>query len=309
MKSNFSYTKSNLLKNFLVIFSFSVFSTAVLAEDEVYIAEIKDNKIVSVDNVSQRQGYDNQPHFTADSKSLLFTAMYEVATVDGKASQQTDSLHFDLTSKKLSNLTSTTASEYSPTITPDGEHFSVIRVGDDGRQLLWQYPYSAVETKKELVGESLIPTVFDVGYHVWLNSDELLLFVLGEPMTLQRVQLSTAKSQQVDTDIGRTLRKLPNKNLYSYTKAVGDEWQLKLYNPADKTVSSSVILPAKNMYYAWHQNGALLSADKAIVMINELDDGDKWQPFIDFSMHCKGDITRMVMSNNASYLAFVCATK
>ncbi|WNC73671.1 hypothetical protein RGQ13_06680 [Thalassotalea psychrophila] len=309
MKFNYLDTKPNLFKNFLAIFAFSAFSTVVVAEDEVYIAEIKGDKVVSVTNVSQRQGYDNQPHFTADSKSLLYTAMYEVTNSDGKASQQTDSLHFDLTSKKISNITSTAASEYSPTITPDGEHFSVIRVGDDGRQLLWQYPYTVQETNKELVGKPLIPTVFDVGYHVWLNSDELLLFVLGQPMTLQRVQLSTAKSQQVDTNIGRTLRKLPNENLYSYTKAVIDEWQLKLYNPEDKTVKSSVILPAKNMYYAWHQSGDLLSADKALVMRHNLEQGSKWKSFFDFSNDCKGDITRMVMSNDSKYLAFVCATK
>ncbi|WNC67273.1 hypothetical protein RI845_12165 [Thalassotalea nanhaiensis] len=306
---NSPYTKSHFLKSLFTILSINLFSSAAFAEDEVYVAEIKDNKLVSIENISQRQGYDNQPHFTADSNSLLFTAMYEVKGADGKATQQTDSLHFDLTTKKTSNLTSSAASEYSPTITPDGKHFSVIRVGDDGKQLLWQYPYSPQETKNELVGESLIPSVFDVGYHVWLNSDELLLFVLGDPMTLQRVQLSTGKTQPVDINIGRTLRKVPNENLYSYTKADGKQWQLKLYNPADKTVETSVTLPANNMYYAWHQSGALLSADKAIVMKNELDEEGKWQPFLDFSSNCKGDITRMVMSENSVYLAFVCATK
>lgn len=309
MKFNYPFTKTNSVKNLLGIFTFTVFSSVVYAEDEVYIAKIKDNKIVSVDNISQRQGYDNQPHFTADGKHLLFTAMYEVATSDGKMSQQTDSLRFDLASKKLSNLTSTTASEYSPTITPDSEHFSVIRVGEDGRQLLWKYPYNAQNIDQELVGESLIPTVFDVGYHVWLNSDELLLFVLGEPMTLQRVQLSTGKSQQVDTNIGRTLRKLPNENLFSYTKAVGDEWRIKLYDPETKTVKSSVTLPAKNMYYAWHENGELLSADKALVMRHNLEQEAKWQPLFDFSSYCKGDITRMVMSNDSKNLAFVCASE
>ncbi|WOH38802.1 hypothetical protein RI844_06175 [Thalassotalea fonticola] len=305
--NNFSSTP-NLLNSLLAILTLSAVSSVSLAEDEVFLAEIKANKVISVSNISQRQGYDNQPHFSADSSSLLFTAMYELTTDDGKVGQQTDSFHYDLATEKLSNLTSTTASEYSPTIMPDGKHFSVIRVGDDGRQLLWQYPYKILGTTNELVGESLIPTIFDVGYHVWLNYDELLLFVLGEPMTLQRVQISTAKSQQVDTNIGRTLRKLPNDNLFSYTKAVGDEWQLKLYNPENKTVNSSVVLPAKNMYYAWHQNGQLLSADKAVVLQHDLNAESKWQLFIDFSSYCKGEITRMVMANNGNYLAFVCAT-
>lgn len=309
MKPKNIFTQSNLLKSLFTLLTACAFSTVALAEDEIYIAEIKANKIVSVDNISQRQGYDNQPHFSPDSKSLLFTAMYEITNAEGKVSQQTDSLHYDLATQKLSNLTATNASEYSPTIAPSGKHFSVIRVGDDGRQLLWQYPYKIAETNNELVGESLIPSVFDVGYHVWINSDELLLFVLGEPMTLQRVQLSTAKNQQIDTNIGRTLRKLPDESLFSYTKAVGDEWQLKLYNPENKTVNSSVLLPANNMYYAWHRNGQLLSADKALVLQHDLNANSKWQPFIDFSNYCKGEITRMVMANNGNYLAFVCVTK
>lgn len=278
--------------------------------DEVFLAKISAHAITEVTNISNRSGYDNQPHFTPDSKNLLFTSMYVRASKKQKSSQQTDSMNYHIASKKLSNLTNSAASEYSPTITLDGEHFSTIRVGDDGKQLLWKFPYTGKASYPELAGESLIPSVFDVGYHVWLNPNELLLFILGEPVQLQRVNLKTGEQHMVATDIGRTLRKVPNKNLYSYTKYHAEQWQLHLYNPEDKSAHASVILPAKNMYYAWHENGHLLSAENAQVM--QIDISKKqpeWQAWNDFSPYCKGEITRMAMSNDGQYFAFVCSTQ
>lgn len=312
----FSTPMRHMSKLSLCLFT-TCFSQLSYGEDEVFLAQLSNNKVISVKNISERVGYDNQPHFTPDSSAVLFSAMFnESRVVEDNSSvkikeqkMQTDTMHYDIKTAKLQNITQSHASEYSPTITPDGKHFSMIRVGEDAKQRLWQYPFMLKQSNLEAKGTSLAPDVYDVGYHVWINKHELLLFMLGESMTLQRVNLTTGKLSLVDNHIGRTLRKVPKKELFSYTKQVKDRWLVKLYNPQSKGVKNSVLLPGENMYYAWHQDGRLLSAEKAVVQsINASVFGDKWQTYLDFSNECKGDVTRMVMSDDSQYFAFVCHT-
>ncbi|TLU67637.1 hypothetical protein FE810_01440 [Thalassotalea litorea] len=302
-------------------------SSVVQAEDEIYLATLTADKASKVVNITNRPGYDNQPHFTPDSKALLFTAMFTTGKGEDVA-QQTDSMHYDLSSGQLTNLTQSAASEYSPTVTPDSEHFSVIRVGSDGKQLLWQYPLTAENSegvvKREAQGSALYPELYDIGYHVWLDDEELLLFVLGEPMQLQRANIKDKKADVVDMNIGRTLRQVPGEKLFSYNKEHGQGWQMYLYDRDQKTTHANINLPSDNMYYAWHMDGSLLTAignkvyqtsvdltpsPEAVTLKQPKVSGAKWAIWQDFSNECKGNITRMVMSDDQKHFAFVCNTE
>lgn len=299
-----------LKKTCIIAATSVVFNAQCFAEDEVFLAKLNGNELVSVSNISNRIGYDNQPHFTPDSKAVLFTS--EFANADNGV-RQTDSMRYDIATKQLSNISNTpNASEYSPTVTPDGKNFSMIRVAGDGKQLLWQYPLNEKEVSSDNKAKQL-SEIHDVGYHLWLNNDDLLLFVLGEPMVLQRTSLSQNKSMMVDTNIGRTLRKVPNKALFSYTKGSDQGSTLMLFDASDNSTTSTVLLPNQNMYYAWHQtNGNVLTAEKNTVVSNDLNHDLKtatWQPWLNFSEYCSGYITRMKMSDDGQYFAFVCVTE
>ena len=65
-------------------------------------------------NITHRAGYDNQPSFTADSRSLLFTS--------GREDAQADIDRYDLRTRATSRITSTTESEYSATVFGDAWH-------------------------------------------------------------------------------------------------------------------------------------------------------------------------------------------
>ena len=187
------------------------------------------------------------------------------------------------------------------------QHFSVIYVGADGRQRFSSYPLQG--GKPSSLMANLDKNFADIGYQVWLNQDELLLFVLAEPMQLQRVNLTNGTSELVATNIGRTLRSVPNTTLYSYNVANDKRWQMKLYNPTNKQSIDNVTLPGTSLYYSWHANGQLLSSDGATVLINEAKKTtSEWSTWYDFSGYCDGNITRMNMSSDAKYYAFVCNT-
>src|SRR5947207_2523419 len=77
-------------------------------------------------NITRSPGYDNQPSFTPDGNSVLFTSI--------RGGRQTDIYRYDFSSGATVRVTDTPESEYSPTVTPDGAHISVIRVEADGTQ-------------------------------------------------------------------------------------------------------------------------------------------------------------------------------
>ncbi len=73
-------------------------------------------------DITNNPGYDNQPFFTPDSRSVLFTSVRGPA-----GTTQTDIYHYDIAPRTIAHVVNTPESEYSPTVTPSG-NLSVIRV-------------------------------------------------------------------------------------------------------------------------------------------------------------------------------------
>ncbi len=123
-------------------------------------------------NITARAGYDNQPFFSPDGKSIYYTS---------ERGGQTDIYRYDLAPGTSRRVTRTPENEYSPTVMPDGKHFSVIR---DSVQLLWSFTLDGTPVKP------LLDSIRPIGYHTWLNADTVFVFVLGSPATLRRAELA-----------------------------------------------------------------------------------------------------------------------
>ena len=88
---------------------------------DVFIVSLADPSTwsaASVTNISASPGYDNQPSFMRDSRSVLFTS-----NRDGR---QSDIYRYWIADKKLTQLTQTAESEYSATLVPSGTFWSAI---------------------------------------------------------------------------------------------------------------------------------------------------------------------------------------
>lgn len=275
---------------------------------DIYIADLnlQDSRlnVSHLKALTSRVEYDNQPSFLPDGDSLLFTAAQS-----NDSSEQTDSIYVSLVSNEKINLTNSLASEYSPTLIPSGNSFSVIREFN-GEQKLWRYPLDPKQQNSKPASE-LLNKVNPVGYHAWVDINRVILFVLGKPHSLQIADIQKQTSQILDANIGPSLFAIPDSDLMSYTAAVGKgnemKWQLKSYHPNTGKIMILTTLPKGAYYYAWAGNGyAIAAVDSKLMQWDRENPNKGWQQFADVSDKCPKGVTRLSTNTQNTKIALVC---
>lgn len=274
-------------------------------DTEIYLAPLKTvNGAINVGtpvNISNSAGYDNQPFFTNDGSGVLFTSIRGGGT-------QTDIYRYDIAARRVSQVTNTPESEYSPTVTPAGG-LSVIRVELDGNntQRLWQFTADGRDPK--VVLENVKP----VGYHAWADDHTLALFVLGQPATLQLADTRSGAARIIATDIGRSIQPIPGKSSTHEISFVqrerdGDRVRLivKKLNPS--TGETSVLVPAveggNEADTAWAPDGTLLMA-RGGVLYGWRQGQAGWKEVANLERLSLSGVTRLAVSPAGDFLALV----
>ncbi|MDQ3070024.1 MAG: hypothetical protein M3R55_09885 [Acidobacteriota bacterium] len=269
------------------------------ANTDVFLVSFTDPsawKPESVTNISASPGYDNQPSFMRDSRSVIFTS-----NRDGR---QSDIYRYWVADKKLTQLTETAESEYSPTVTPRGDGFTVIQVEADQTQRLWQF---------DLAGRAprvVLADVKPVGYHAWVDPSIVMLFVLGQPATLQRAQPGSPTAEIVASGIGRSLVAIPGTRAVSFTTR--DEqgvWWIKRYDADTRAISTLVQAPegAGEPHCAWTRDGRLITAFGSLVFSWKVGQAG-WTVAGDLGASAVKNISRLAVSPDGRWLAFVAET-
>src|SRR5688500_9753001 len=248
----------------------------------------------SVSNISASPGYDNQPAFMRDSRSVLFTS-----NRDGK---QSDIFRYWISDRKLTQLTETPESEYSATVVPAGNGFSVIQVEADQSQRLWQFDLAG--TSPQVVLADIKP----VGYHAWIDASTVMVFVLGEPATLQRATPGSPQAEIVTGNIGRSLVAIPRSRAVSFTtRDENGVWWFKRYDADTREVRTLVQAPdgaTGEPYAAWTRDGRLYTAaGTRILSWKEGETG--WTLVGDLAVAPIANISRLAVSPDGRWLAFV----
>ena len=298
--------------------SFLTFALAVLVslqaapaapppDTEIFLATLsvsgRDVRIGAPANISNNPGYDNQPSFTPDGASVLFTSMRGGAA-------QTDIYRYDIAARQVARVTDTPESEYSPTITPDGAHISVIRVEGDKTQRLWQF------TRDGRQPSLVLTDIKPVGYHAWIDDHTLCLFVLGSPATLQLADTRTGKAQELAKDIGRSLQWVPGRGTISFVVrepgATGAKPTLSIreFNPRTGTTAAVVkaVNGAAEADCAWTPDGLLLMAHGGWLYGWRRGDAD-WQRIADLQPLGLAGVSRIAVSPTGDRIAFVAQGK
>jgi dipeptidyl aminopeptidase/acylaminoacyl peptidase len=250
-------------------------------------------------NITGNPGYDNQPSFTPDGRSVLFTSI--------RGGAQTDIYRYDIAAGRVARVTNTPESEYSPTVTPDGAHISVIRVEADGTQRLWRFTIDG--TQPELVLADVKP----VGYHAWADDHTLALFVLGQPATLQIADTRTGKADSFVPGINRSIQRIPGGRTVSFVQRIPSSEQggaptLKIseLDPASRRVTPLVnaVAGAKEADCAWTPDGMLLMADQDALYGWRRGEAD-WHRLADLSALGLHGVSRLAVSPDGQRIALV----
>lgn len=245
-------------------------------------------------NVSAHPGYNNQPSFTPDSKAMLFTS--------DRDGGQTDIYRLDLGTKAVTRLTSTPESEYSATVMPDDKRFSVIRVEADQTQRLWSFAMDGSDPK--LVIRDLKP----VGYHAWIDADDVVSFVLGSPNALVHTDVRTQKSDTLTRDIGRSLLPVPGHRAFSFVQRVDSHFVARRMTWPDKKWSDIVAMPKAAQDLVWATDDMLLTATGTKLLFWKSGALD-WKVVGDYSSAGLADLSRLAISPDGKWIAIVAAVK
>lgn len=240
-------------------------------------------------NATDRDDYDNQPFFAPEGSSLLYTAQHE---------GQTDIYRLDLSTLVSTQLTDTPESEYSATVVPSGFEFSVIRVEGDGAQRLWSFRRDG--SSPQLVLENVAP----VGYQAWNAAGQLVMFILGEPATLQLADLEADAAEVVASDIGRSLHAIPGETgQFSFLHRVNDSWSIRSFDPESRDISDLGTPFEESQDMAWTPDGRIVMGSGSRLAI--LTPEGEWRVLGDLAGAGVNGITRVAVHPEGDWLAVV----
>ncbi len=256
---------------------------------EVYLATLSSGASSAVSgplvNISQSPGYDNQPAYVPDGHAILFTS--------DRVDRQTEIFQYDVTTRRLTQLSHDPENEYSPLVMPGGRAFSVVH-GDE--QSLWSYDLDGSH------GHLLYQHKGKIGYHVWVDPTHVGIFVLGDqgqPNTLQIADIKTGETSVIASSVGRSLLMRPETGKLTFVdKAQQGHWLVKELDPATHAISTLVETPAGSEDCAWDPaTGQLLMAtDTTIVGWSPSRASAGWHPLGDLANAGITKITRLAVS-------------
>lgn len=256
--------------------------------------------VVSADDVTyltDNDRYDNQPSFTPDGAAILYVSEDEGG--------QTDIYRYDVASSEALRVTETEESEFSPQVTPDGEHLAAVRIEADGvTQRLWRF---------DLGGQNAEPNpegVDRVGYYAFVDATNLALVRVDEetnglPLSLHLADLESGDTRELASDVGASLQGVPGQAAVSFVQRLDEgRSSLSLYDLASGEIRDlTETLPEVDAHTWLPGGGVLMAQENVIYRWQEGQEG--WEPFLDLSETDVGGISRLAVSPDGSLLAFV----
>ncbi len=247
-------------------------------------------------NISNREGYDNQPSFREDGTSILFSSF---------RNDQADIAQYNIKDNFRTWITDTKeVSEFSPAPYPGKKKFfTCVRFGKDDSQELYRYPF------KNKTPIALVSNV-QVGYYSWFDKNSLVSFVLGDVETLQVSNFKYKIKYPIQSSIGRSINKVPasvsnGTELLSFISKSHEVPEIYTINPVNSEVTFLADALEDSEDFTWTLDGTIfMGKDNAIYQFVP-EKSKEWQAIkIESELPLK-NITRLVVSPNGKKIAVV----
>lgn len=283
------------MKRSLFIFCLFI-SSLIIAQSntDVFLFDLNINngmiELSNKINISDNEGYDNQPSFL-DDNTILYA---------GTRNGQTDITKYNIRYDSKIWVNHTDGSEYSPLKIPGQNAVSSIRLEKDGAQKL--YKYSLRNGESEVLIEEII-----IGYHVWTDDNTLFSSVLEDGgLSLYSSSIKEMKHSQIQKNIGRSLHKIPNSERISYiSKEDENLWEIKSLDLKTGKIGSIMGTLPKTEDMCWLPDGSMLmGVDNILYKFKPEVDVD-WIEVASLEEYGISNITRLAVNTSGTKIAFV----
>lgn len=273
-----------------LLFPFSGFSQAA---SNVYVLDMergnadffqfKNPRLLTQNN---GQFYNNQP-FLHDSL-LFYTASRDTS--------QTDLVLLDLNIRTRYQLTNSPESEYSPTVMPNGQYLSMVRVSADGNdvQQLWKMPLDLS------AGPSVVmDRVKGVGYHKWISDTLVALFIVGNPHQLKLFDVTTQRFELIKSNVGRCMQYTSSGDFFFIDKSLEGTWFVKSINFDQRRPTLTIVQTLKDAEdFDLTEDGILMMAKGTKLYKFNPKQDETWLEIADFKDLGIRNITRIDIDAN-----------
>ena len=281
---------------------------------DIYLATLSSGSeatnVSNVVNITDRDGYDNQPAFGPRGETLLYTS--------ARNRMQTDIYRHNIRVQTTRQVTQTVSSEFSARPLPSGEGFSSIHESAAAQQL-WRFQNDGTSRG------SILGDIQPVGYYVWADENMVVMFVLGRngtPATLQVGDLRTGEVKILAENPGRSLHKVPGHHAVSFVRKTDqNNWWIDVYDlDTGEFTRLLPTLPGREDY-AWMPDGSILmgdgsklfqarSGDNTLLGVStdidvSQDPHSQWTEIADLADAGVRGITRLSVNDSGTLIAIV----
>jgi len=236
-------------------------------------------------NITKREGYDNQPSFSPDSKKIFYVSFRE--------DNQADIYQYDLRHRRTNAVTKTPISEYSPVLTADGKFITSVVVENDSSQCIhFINSLNGIhETKLD---------VDSVGYYTFLNQDTIVYYKLTEPHSLRYHIKSSSEDRWLGNFPSRAFKPI-SRNTLLYGLKDTSKIIFYTYNFLLRKAEKFATYPSLNEDFVWHPIlGLVKSEGLQILYYDSLL--QEWKILFDLSAFGLKKITRFDIDPKTNYL-------
>lgn len=260
---------------------------AQLPKCDLYLLDLRQNG--EIKNISYLTDYNpgkynNQPFFISENEILVASQLKD---------DQTDVVLLNLEKSTFKRLTKTKESEYSPQSYASST-FTVVRVENDGSQVLWEYPMNLKD-----IGKKLISDDFQIGYYLHLPNFKTALFTIEEDeFDLIIADTRSGRVKKVASDIGRSFDQSKTGELYFLNKTTPNSFRIKKYNTINNSVSDITdALPDSQDFCIWGSEENILMASGSQIF-RYSSSNSSWLLWKDLSTYGINNITRLCAKND-----------
>ncbi|MAZ72210.1 MAG: hypothetical protein CMC70_03595 [Flavobacteriaceae bacterium] len=285
---------------YFCVFLFMISACALSQPNtEVYLMDLERSDstftISNFKNISNSDGYDNQPSFI-DNNRLLFA---------GSENGQTEIMMYAISENKRHRINAVTSGgEYSPQLMPNGKQVAAVRLDTTGLQRLYAYPLNTPGTGTA----TMLLSDLEVAYYAFYDETYLVASVFsGGQLDLVIANIPKDEAGLYVENAGRSIHKVPNTTTVSYT-VVNEEKNLDVYivdvNKAKDTYFVCQ-LPVGIQDHTWLDATTLLLGSGSKLYVYDMFGPGEWVEVADLSAKNIKNITRISVSRDRKHIAFV----